>query len=224
MQVRVGIAAEHSHRLGAGRAHRGKLRAQGTGYSAGPGWRTAVADEEPVPLPWRAGVGVAGRVRAVGRADSAAGRLCDRGVRDALAPLPERDVDRPVLTAGHAVFPRSVERVDDPDAVGSEPAGRILRLFRQHGVVRPCRRQLRQEQGIRVLVAPFAEIGAAGSRLGPQPQQQGTSRAGQPRREPGVALAAHPASPSIRLTSRLACAAASPSSGISRSCGASGAS
>ena len=57
----------------------------------------------------------------------------------------ERDVHGPV-GAPLAPFACAVERVDDPDSFLLESGGGVLRLFRQHGVVRACAGQPGEDQ------------------------------------------------------------------------------
>ena len=64
-----------------------------------------------------------------------ASRQRDRALGQALAPLPERDVDRPVGATFLAVLGRAVERVDDPEPVGIVTAGVVGRLLGQDDVV-----------------------------------------------------------------------------------------
>ena len=75
--------------------------------------------------------------RIGGRQRHAAGRQRDRAFGQALAPLPERDVDRPVGAADLAELRGAVQRVDDPQPVGLVPARVVGRLLRQHDVVGP---------------------------------------------------------------------------------------
>ena len=57
------------------------------------------------------------------------------GRGDEVVAVPQRDVDGPVVPARFAELAGAVERVDDPDPVGVEPARVLESLLGQHGVV-----------------------------------------------------------------------------------------
>jgi len=96
--------------------------------------------------------------------------------------LPQRHVDRPVLATVLPELPGAVQRVDDPDAGGVQPAKIVDRLLGEDGVGRMTVPDGVDQEAVRRAVTRGADSGAQ-RRLAPERQQQPAGRLGEVSRE-----------------------------------------
>jgi hypothetical protein len=76
-------------------------------------------------------------------------------------------VHRPVRTGRFAELPGAIERIDDPDPLGSEPGRVVLALFGQDRVGRAAAGKLGGEELMRRQVARLTQLLAGAGRIGP---------------------------------------------------------